>query len=230
MKKTKMLLVASLLCGLTAAHADDNVVTATYGNAVGNTTRTMTVALNHEKDYVAFYLTMELPAGTTVDEVKVKSPLVNGGTVDLSTKGGSADESTNFHVEKLQVGTTCNFVGYNYGNEPIVGNSGEILFTVNLKTQEGINFDASTVKTKCTFVDVDSKEVALGEPVTDPRLWGDVIKDKTIDVSDYQAVANKIANKTVDQNADMFAADVVNDGNIDVSDYQAVANIIANKK
>ena len=127
-------------------------------------------------------------------------------------------------------GTKCNIVGYNYANNQIGGVSGEILLTVTLETAAGITYDANSVTTACTFVDANATEAELGSPVTEARLWGDVVKDGTIDVSDFQAVANKIANKAAGDNVDTFAADVVNDGNIDVSDYQAVANIIANKK
>lgn len=230
MKKTKMLLVASLLCGFTAAHADDNVVTATYGNAVGNTTRTMTVALNHEKDYVAFHLVMDVPSGTTVKGVTAKSPLKNGGTVDLSTKGGTANESTDFKVPFNQDGTKCNIVGYNYGNEKIVGDNGAILLTVTLETAQGINYDATGVTTACTFVDANSEEFVLGSPVTEARLWGDVVKNGVVDVADYQATANIVLKKSNGTALiDTFAGDTDQSGSIDVTDYQTISNIILKK-
>lgn len=230
MKKTKMLLVASLLCGFTAAHADDNVVTATYGNAVGNTTRTMTVALNHEKDYVAFHLVMDVPEGTTVTNVTAKSPLVNGKTVDLLAKGGSATESTDFKVPFNQDGTKCNIVGYNYGNEKIIGDNGAILLTVTLETEQGITYNANTVKTSCTFVDASSTEYTLGNPETESRLWGDVVKNGVVDVTDFQAVGNivtKLGNGTTA--IDTFAADIDQSDAVDVTDFQAIGNIVTKK-
>lgn len=231
MKTTKTLLFASLLCGFTAANAQsDNVVTATYGNATGNTTRTMTVALNHTKDYVAFHLVMDLPAGTTVDAVTAKSPLLNGKTIDLSAKGGEATESTDFKVPFNQNGTKCNIVGYNYGNEKIVGNSGDVLLTVTLKTAAGVAFNADGVTTACTFVDASSNEVALGSPVTVARLWGDVVRDGQVLTSDYQAVANILANvSNGDQDIDIFAADIDQNDEIGTADYQTIANKLAGK-
>lgn len=226
MKKTKMLLVASLLCGFTAAHADDNVVTATYGNAAGNTTRTMTVALNHEKDYVAFHLVMDVPAGTTVMGVTAKSPLKNGRTVDLSTKGGTANESTDFNVPFNQDGTKCNIVGYNYGNEKIVGTSGDVLLTVTLGTTAGVAFDADGVTATCTFVDDASNEKVLNKDLlSDPRLWGDVNMDKKVNTTDVQAAANISVAAANPGAVDMFAADANGDGKINSNDVQKIANI-----
>lgn len=233
MKTTKMLLFASLLGGFTAAHAQDNVVTATYGNAAGNTTRTMTVALNHTTDYVAFHLVLDLPEGTTVAGVEAKSPLKNGGTVDLSTKGGTANESTDFKVPFNQSGTKCNIVGYNYGNENIVGTSGDVLLTVTLETESGITYNANSVKTTCTFVDADSKETSLGSPVTESRLWGDVVKDGTVDGYDIQAVANMFAGKSLSaptgKTLDKVAGDPDQNDKYDGYDIQRVANIFAGK-
>lgn len=232
MKTTKTLLFASMLCGFTAAHAQDNVVTATYGNATGNTQRTMTVALNHEKDYVAFHLVMEIPDGTTVKDVTAKSPLKNGGTVDLSTKGGTSTESTDFKVPFYQNGATCNIVGYNYGNVKInAGTTGEVLLTVTLETASGVAYNAEGVKaTSCTFVEDGSyTETALNTPTTEARLWGDVVKDGKIDSKDYQTLANIVAGKSYDPSSDKFAADMVQDEKFNAQDYQSLANKIAGK-
>lgn len=232
--RMKNILVATLLSVFAVsanAQQSDNVVTATYGNATGNTTRTMTVALNHANEYVAFYLNLTLPEGTTVKEVTAKAPLLTDETVDLTDRGGEANESKSFNVPFRQVSATkCNIVGYNYANMAIGGNSGDILLTVTLETEEGIDYNDDAITTSCTFVDANATEYALEPSVTEARLWGDVVMDKNVDVSDYQAIANRIANKAVGEDVDMFAADVVNDGTVDVSDYQAVANIIANKK
>lgn len=230
MKTTKALLVASLLCGLAGtAKADDTVVTATYGNATGNTTRTMTVALNHEKNYVAFHLVLTLPEGTTVgdDVATAKSPLVNGGTVNLSNAGGAANESTNFIVKTHQVGNKLNVVGYNYGNAAITGASGEILLTLPLKTAEGVAYDAAAVTAEsCTFVDAASTEYALGTPTSDARLWGDADQNKVVDGFDAAKVANVSLKRADASTIDVFACDLNSDDAIDGFDAAKVANIV----
>lgn len=219
------------MMGTMTTMAQDAVTTATYGNAKGNTTRTMTIALNRTIDYVAFQAELALPANTTVKEVTAKSPLINNGTVDLSTKGGDAEESTNFKLAFNQSGTTCKLVGYNLGNKKIAGTSGDILLTVTLETTAGIDFDASTVTTKnVAFVKAsDLKEQTMPNSETEARLWGDVVKNGVVDVNDFQTVGNIIAGKTVDKSADLFAADVVNNDKLDVNDYQQIANKIAGK-
>ena len=232
MYKLKTILVAALLGGFVAsANAQsDNVVTATYGNATGNTTRTMTVALNHKNDYVAFRLVMTLPDGTTVTGVTAKAPLKNSGTIDLSTKGGSATESTDFKVPFKQNGTKCNIVGYNYNNEKILGASGDIILTVTLETAAGVDFKADGVTTACTFVDASATEAELDNPETDSRLWGDVVKDGVVDATDYQAVANIVTRKGNGAAViDAFAADVDQSDEVDATDYQAVGNIVTGK-
>lgn len=230
MNKLKLILAAALLSVFAvSANAQDNVVTATYGNATGNTTRTMTVALNHATDYVAFYLNLTLPEGTTVKGVSVKSPLKNGGTTDLSGVGGSATESTDFNVPFKQNGTKCNFVGYNYGNEKIVGESGEILFTIKLETTEGVAFDEGSVECNYEFAKLLGESLT-GTIETDPRLWGDVVKDKKVDATDFQAVGNivtKLGNGIT--TIDAFAADVDQSDEIDATDYQAIGNIVTKK-
>lgn len=227
MYRLKTILVAALLGGFVAsANAqNDNVVTATYGNATGNTTRTMTVALNHTNDYVAFRLVMTLPEGTTVTGVTAKAPLKNSGTIDLSTKGGNANESTDFKVPFKQNGTKCNIVGYNYNNEKILGASGDIILTVTLETASGVNFNADGVTTACTFVDTSAKEAELGEPVTVAKLWGDVNMDKKVNTTDVQAAANISVAAANPGAVDMFAADANGDGKINSNDVQKIANI-----
>lgn len=229
--RMKNILVAALLSVFAVsanAQQSDNVVTATYGNATGNTTRTMTVALNHANDYVAFYLTLTLPEGTTVTGVSVKSPLVNGGTVDLSHAGGTANESTDFIVPFKQIGTKCNFVGYNYGDVKIVGESGEILFTITLETTEGVAFNEGNVECKYEFAKLLGESLT-GTVTADPRLWGDVVRDGKIDSRDYQTLANIIAGKSYDASSDKFAADMVQDDKFNAQDYQSLANKIAGK-
>lgn len=233
MNRVKKIFVAALLCGCAvSANAQDNVVTATYGHATGNTTRTMTVALNHTIDYVAFRLVMQLPEGTTVTGVTAKSPLLTDETIDLSERGGSATESKSFKVPFRQVSATkCNIVGYNYANRAIGGNTGDILLTVTLNTEEGVAFDADAITTTCTFVDADATEYTMEPAVTEARLWGDVVKDKNVDVTDFQAVGNivtMLGNGTTD--IDAFAADVDLSGEVNVTDFQAIGNIVTKKQ
>lgn len=233
MNKMKKMFVGALLAGFAiGANAEgDNVVTATYGNATGNTTRTMTLALNHETDYVSFILQLTLPQGTIVTGVKSKSPLISNETIDLSAVGGSATESKSFIVSYRQVSPTkCNIIGYNYANDKIGGKSGDILLTVTLQTEEGIAYDANAITTACTFVDVNSTEANLGSPVSEARLWGDVVKDGKLATNDYQAIANMLANASnVGVNLDEFAADVNQNDKIGTDDYQFVANKLAGK-
>lgn len=231
-KMKKMFVGALLACFAIGANAEgDNVVTATYGNATGNTTRTMTLALNHETDYVSFILQLTLPQGTTVTGVKSKSPLISNETIDLSAVGGSATESKSFIVSYRQVSPTkCNIIGYNYANEKIGGESGDILLTVTLQTEEGIAYDANAITTACTFVDVNSTEANLGSPVSEARLWGDVVRDKSVNATDYQAVGNivtKLGNGLAE--IDAFAADIDQSEEINATDYQAIGNIVTKK-
>ena len=228
----KIFLAALLSAFVVSANAQsDNVVTATYGNATGNTTRTMTIALNHANDYVAFTLNLTLPEGTTVTGVNVKSPLKNGGTVDLSGVGGDANESTDFKVEFNHTSPTkCNVVAFNYGNVAIGGESGEVLFTITLQTTEGVAFDEGSVECQYTFASLLGQSLT-GTTETEPRLWGDVVKDKNVDATDFQAVGNivtKLGNGTTD--IDAFAADVDQSGEINATDYQAIGNINSSLK
>lgn len=232
MNRINSILVAALLSIFAVcanAQQSDNVATATYGNATGNTTRTMTVALNHANDYVAFTLNLTLPEGTTITGVSVKSPLVNGGTVDLSHAGGSATESTNFIVRYNHTSPTkCNVVAFNYGNVAIGGESGEILFTITLETTEGVAFDEGSVECKYEFAKLVGESLT-GTVTADPRLWGDVVRDGKIDSRDYQTLANIIAGKSYDASSDKFAADMVQDDKFNAQDYQSLANKIAGK-
>lgn len=221
------LLLSSFAVGAFAE--DDNVVTATYGNATGNTTRTMTIALNHEKDYVAFKLTLDLPEGTTVTGVTAKSPLKNNKTVDLSAVGGTATESTDFKVSHNQVGTKCCVLGYNLGNEKIAGKSGEILLTVTLQTAEGVAYNAQGVTASCTFVDASYQKVTLDAPITEARLWGDVVKDGKVNTTDVQAAANISVAKANAGVVDAFAADINGDDKVNSNDVQNISNISVGK-
>lgn len=234
MNRINSILVAALLSIFAVcanAQQSDNVVTATYGNATGNTTRTMTVALNHATDYVAFYLNLTLPEGTTVKGVTAKAPLITDETIDLSERGGSATESKRFNVPFRQVSDTkCNIVGYNYANMAIGGTSGDILLTVTLETKEGIAYDANAITTTCTFVDADATEYALGESVTEARLWGDVNGDKSVTTADVNQ-ANNVYLKKVEGSSlvDHFAGDIVSNGVYTSSDINKINNIYLKK-
>lgn len=230
MNRLKKVFLGVLLgCFAVCAYAEDNVVTATYGNATGNTTRTMTVALNHETDYVAFALQLTLPEGTTVAGVTAKSPLMSNETIDLSAKGGSATESKSFKVPFKQNGTKCNIVGYNYANMAIGGESGDILLTVTLQTAAGVAYNADAITTACTFVDESSTEANLGSPVTEARLWGDVVKDRKLDAKDKQTLTNILLEKPYDSNTDLFAGDMNQDDKYDAKDKQTLSNKILGK-
>lgn len=218
------------------AMADDGITVATYGNATGNTTRTMTVALNGTPaNYVACQFDLTLPAGTTVKDITAKAPLVNGKTVDLSAKGGTATESTDFKVAFNQDGNTCKVVAYNYGNEAMSGKSGDVLMTVKLETSSAVNYDAASVAVKdITFVKTDLAAAPTMAPVTDvaasKKLWGDVNESGSVDIVDVQLIANKIGgvlNSSAKFNS--FSADINQVGGIDIVDMQKTANIVAGK-
>lgn len=225
MKKI-VLFALILISGTMKIMADDGIVTATYGNATGNTTRTMTIALNRTTDYVAFQADLTLPEGTTVQAITAKSPLLNGKTVNLSAKGGSTTESTDFKIAYNQNGTTCKMVGYNLGNEKITGTTGDILLTITLQTTEGVTFDASTVRTSnVVFVKKDGlTETAMAESISDSRIWGDVVKDGTVDGKDIQAATNIYGGNSL-TSYDKFAADVNGDTIYDGKDIQEITNI-----
>lgn len=231
----KLFILASLLIGMVGnMKADDNIVVATYGNATGNTTRTMTVALNRTTNYVACQFDLTLPEGTTVKSITPKTPLINGGTVDLSAAGGTATESTNFVVDYNQTGTTCKVIAYNLGNVNIGGQSGDVLMTVELETTSAVDFDANSVAAGgITFVN-GSLEAApmadVAENADVKKLWGDVNESGSVDIVDVQLIANKIGgvlNSSAKFNS--FAADINQVGGIDIVDMQKTANIVAGK-
>lgn len=229
----KLFILASLLIGMVGNMKADDIVVATYGNATGNTTRTMTVALNRTTNYVACQFDLTLPEGTTVKSITPKAPLINGGTVDLSAVGGTASETTNFVVDFNQTGTTCKVIAYNLGNVNIGGASGDVLMTVELETANAVNFDANSVAANgVTFVN-GSLEAApmadVAETADVKKLWGDVNIDTVVDGKDYQAIANKISGVAITGNFDGFAADINGDDVIDGKDYQSLSNIISSK-
>lgn len=232
MKKTLFMVMALMLAGTGRCLSQDAVTTATYGHATGNTERTMTMALTHTADYVAFSAELLLPEGTTVTAINARTPLKNGGTINMSSVGGSATESTDFRVPFRQVGTTCRVMGYNLGEMKIAGNTGDILVTITLTTTEGINYNTSTVTaSNITFVTDDMREVTLPNAITSSRLWGDVNVDQAVDGKDYQVVTN-IAVGTEVVGADLFAADIVVDAEetiVDAKDAQRLSNVIVGK-
>lgn len=223
-------LTALLFCMLLNVMADD-VTTATYGNATGNTERTITVALNHTQDYCAFMLDLTLPDGATIAdgaEITAKAPLKNGGRTTINNESVTTD----FILSgKLQSDGKYRIIGYNFGNVAI--GEGDILLTIPVKTTSGVAFNAGAVTaSNVTFINKTASgynEITFeGEKVkADQRLWGDVYKDGVINVKDYQAVAKKIAGGQFDKGMDAFAADVFGDDIINVKDYQSIAKKIA---
>lgn len=230
----RKLLLASLLCALIGTANAQSVSTATYGNASDSSTRTLAVSLNYptEPDFVAFALQLDLPEGTTVTDVKAMAPLKNGETIDLSAKGGSTTESTDFKVPFQQNGTKCNIVGYNFGNKAIGGESGDVLLAVTLNVEDEKAFNETQITTSSSFVDSEAEESPMADNKTSEevaRLWGDVLMDGTVDGKDIQAVANIFSGKTNSGTIDKFAGDITGEGVIDGKDIQAVANIFSGK-
>lgn len=230
--KKLFFIAAALFAGIMSGVAQDNIATATYGNATGNTTRTMTIALNGTPaNYIAFQAELALPDGTIVTDVKAKAPLINNGKVSQGTLAG---ESTDFKIpfSMSQDKKTCKILGYNYGNVAMSGTSGDILLTVTLSSTSPVAYNQGTVATKnVVFVKSDLTEINMaGAAQTTSKLWGDVIENGTVDVTDYQAVGNivtQLGNGT--RKVNTFAADIDGSGRIDVTDYQAVGNIVTGK-
>lgn len=229
----KLFIFSALLFGMIGnAMADDGIAVATYGNATGNTTRTMTVALNGTPaNYVACQFELTVPSGTTVKGIKAKSPLVNGKTVDLSSKGGSATESTDFKVAFNQDGTSCKVIAYNYGNEAMAGNSGDVLMAVELETASAVNYDAASVAVKdITFVKTDLAAAPTMADVIDnaasKKLWGDANNDKNVDGLDAARITNVILERASVNTIDAFASDLNIDGSVDGLDAARITNII----
>lgn len=229
-------LTALLFCMLLNVMADD-VTTATYGNATGNTERTITVALNHTQNYCAFMLDLTLPDGATIAdgaEITAKAPLKNGGTTTIN------DESvtTDFILSgKLQSDGKYRIIGYNFGNVAI--GDGDILLSIPVSTTSNdatITIDASNV----TFISKASNgsysEIAFdgtngnsAKADATPRLWGDVVRDGKLDAKDKQTLTNIILEKPFESNIDLFAADINEDGKFDAKDKQTLTNKILGK-
>lgn len=226
-------LTALLFCMLLNVMADD-VTTATYGNATGNTERTITVALNHsDYQYCAFMLDLTLPVGATIaeDKITAKAPLKNGGTTTINGKS----EDTDFIISgKLQSDGKYRIIGYNFGNVAI--GEGDILLTIPVKTTSGVAFNAGAVTaSNVTFINKTASgynEITFeGEKVkADQRLWGDVNQDHSISPIDINMITGiYLQNTSLSEVKDPFAADVNNDGSISPVDVNAVTNIYLQK-
>lgn len=199
----KLFTLTALLFGMMSSAMADDIKIATYGNASG-TSRTVTVALNREANYVACQFDLTLPEGTTVKSITPKAPLKNGGVVDLSKAGGNANESTDFVVDFNQVGTTCKVIAYNLGNVAIGGASGDVLMTVELETTNAVDFDDVSVATNdITFVKSGDLTAATMANVADgngeagksvKKLWGDVNGDGKVNATDIDASISAAAS------------------------------------
>lgn len=231
----KLFTLTALLFGMLHNVMADDITTATYGNATGNTERTITVALNHTKDYCAFLLDLTLPTGATIADdavITAKAPLKNGGTTTINNESVSTD----FILSgKLQADGKYRIIGYNFGNVAI--GEGDILLSIPVSTTSNdatITVDASNV----TFISKDNNngsysEIAFEEQNVKaddkPRIWGDVNGDGSVDTTDVQATANISVNKANIGKVDKFAADVNGDEEINSNDVQKIANISVGK-
>lgn len=229
-------LTALLFCMLLNVMADD-VTTATYGNATGNTERTITVALNHTQDYCAFLLDLTLPAGATIAddaEITAKAPLKNGGTTTINNESVTTD----FILSgKLQSDGKYRIIGYNFGNVAI--GDGDILLSIPVSTTSNdatIRIDASNV----TFISKASNgsysEIAFdgtnGNGVqadSTPRLWGDADSNKLVNSIDLAKVTNVIMRKADKSSIDFFSSDVDGSEAINAVDMAKIINIILKK-
>lgn len=223
--------LASLLCALIGTANAQSVSTATYGNASDPKTRTLAVSLNHSTDpnFVAFALQLDLPERTTVTGVKAMAPLKNGETIDLSDKGGSATESTDFQVPFQQNGTKCNIVGYNFGNKAIGGESGDVLLAVTLDVEDEKAFNETQITTNSSFVNSASKETPMAENKTTEevaKLWGDADRNQYVNAIDLVSCTNVILKKMDKSSIDSFAIDIDGNGVINAIDMVSITNLI----
>lgn len=230
--KKLFFIAAALIAGIMSGVAQDNIATATYGNATGNTTRTMTIALNGTPaNYIAFQAELALPDGTIVTDVKAKAPLINNGKVSQGTLAG---ESTDFKIpfSMSQDKKTCKILGYNYGNVAMSGTSGDILLTVTLSSTSPVAYNQGTVATKnVVFVKSDLTEINMaGAAQTTSKLWGDANGDGRISPTDVNLVQS-VYLQTSSSSAirDLFAIDTNGDGKITPADANSVSGIYLQK-
>lgn len=229
--KKLFFIAAALFAGIMSGVAQDNIATATYGNATGNTTRTMTIALNGTPaNYIAFQAELALPDGTIVTDVKAKAPLINNGKVSQGTLAG---ESTDFKIpfSMSQDKKTCKILGYNYGNVAMSGTSGDILLTVTLSSTSPVAYNQGTVATKnVVFVKSDLTEINMaGAAQTTSKLWGDANGDKEYTPADILGVIDCMLNKDTN-GIDKFAADNNLDGEYTPADILGIIDRMLNKQ
>lgn len=237
----KLLFMAMLFIGAMNAKADDQI-TGSLKVEAGNQSATLAVSLTNSITYVAFQMDVTLPAGWTVESAApaASARLINGGTVNLSAVGGSANESTDFNlVYNVIGGNKLRVLAYNLKNTPISANAGE-LFTVKL-TKSGSAAAAAT-DWVATFSEVQFvtesmlKEVAMtvsnaGNKVTGETgaLMGDVNHDGKVNALDLAKVVNYILGKAKSTDLDLTLADMDGSTKVNAIDLAKIVNIFLAK-
>lgn len=225
----KGLLIGAFALSSMAALAQDVVVPRVVGGSTDNTW-VVNVELQNQTKFVAFSMDVDLPNSTSVvtSKSRTTSRLVNGKSVSIKNESNvSTSYSANYKVEYNQVGNTLHVVGYSLGNEPITGNSGDVLFQIGLSSTSEIastSFSGSVKNIK--FVkQSDLTAQGLTDAALKAFLRGDIDLNGRLNVRDTQEASQMASNKK----PKTVYADVNNDGNVRVNDVQRVALIVAKK-
>lgn len=215
----KLLLFALVLVSFTGriwAEDDKDKVSASIIKAQDDWK--LSVSLTNSLEYVAFQMDIQLDKQVDIDNDGFTATSRMAGTdVHPFIIASNCVDATSADKYKYRV------IAYNYGNEKIVGNAGEFLFSAILKSTEKPKVvDITNV----LFVQVDEKknlsEETLGYQST---LLGDANQSGSVNVTDITAVVSCIyGNKPTGFN--MTAADVNANGVINVTDITGIVSII----
>lgn len=211
----KLLLFALVLVSFTGriwAEDDKDKVSASIIKAQDDWK--LSVSLTNSQKYVAFQMDIQLDKQVELGEF-TKTGRMAGTEAHPFVIASNCVDATSADKYKYRV------IAYNYGNETIVGNAGEFLFSAILKSTEKPKvIDITNI----LFVD----KVNLAENadlVYQSTLLGDANQSGSVNVTDITAVVSCIyGNKPTGFN--MTAADVNANGVINVTDITGIVSII----
>lgn len=215
MKKILLLFVA-MICAA-AGWAQEATVSATV------TGEELTVSLaENGKQFVAFQMDIQLPAGVTVENDGTAITLMTDRLTQPGTASKiDASENVNFKVlYNVLPDNRLRVIAYNLENREIGGTAGDALFTVALN---GTSEDAITVSnikfvTKSALEEVELPAVdAVTEEGFHPY---DVNKDHSVDTEDAAMLYNRYLN----DDEYVKAYDLNNDDAVDTEDAALVYN------
>lgn len=218
MKKILLLFVA-MICAA-AGWAQEATVSATV------TGEELTVSLaENGKQFVAFQMDIQLPAGVTVENDGTAITLMTNRLTQPGTASEiDASENVNFKVlYNVLPDNKVRVIAYNLANREIGGNEGDALFKVALN---GTSEDAITVSnikfvTKAALEEVDLAEVMASNEAGTVSF--DVNGDGEFDIFDIQDLLDMVAaNAPYDSRYDFFA-----DEELDIFDVQELLDIYA---